>query len=592
MPEIRVLSDEVIGKISAGEVVERPAGALKELLENSVDAGAKTIRVDVEKAGRRLIRVSDDGKGMSQEDLLLAACHHSTSKILGFEDISKLATFGFRGEALYSIAAVSKMTIASAQSGAPEGFQILIEAGKISRKSPAPPVPGTTVEVRDIFFNTPARAKFLKSEPAERSRLIRVVEECALANLSVSFFLRTDGAEIFSLPADSRPLKEAALSRAFPVLGKEAAGGLVYAEEPSIGLKAFISEPARLLATRALQFFFVNRRPVSCRTLQQALYKAYEGARPKDRHPACVMYLELPPDSFDVNIHPQKLDVRFADEGAIFRAVSRAVSERIVASKRPAEIIPSVPAQPTVDLPIFAELVKPQPFSESPAGLPEAMSVREPADYAQATVPPAPEEKEPSWWKPPYRFAGQISDSFLIYESAEGMVILDQHAAQERIKFEEYLRQLSAQMPVIQKLLLPVAVELSASGAENVMRWKDWLSSAGFEVERYGPREVAVRSIPSIFGFSDDKLCAFITQLSETLGEPERCAESVRRETVALLACKNSVKAGDPLEPEEAMRLIYDLKSCKDALSCPHGRPVMISMTLDELARRFHRPKA
>ena len=310
MPEIKVLPEDVVSKIAAGEVIERPASVLKELIENSLDAGASKIEIEIKKAGRGLIRVHDDGRGMDREDLRLALGRHATSKLNVFDDLYSLATFGFRGEALYSVFAVSRLRLTSFKAGADSGYAIEGEGGRVIAELPAAPVKGTTIEASDLFFNTPARAKFMKSDAAERSHLIKTVEEAALANAGVSFRLVIDGAEILNLPAMPGGLWENLKNRAAAIFGKSVYAGLARVEgkTPGMAVYGLVSRPDALGATRANQHYFVNRRPVSSALLRQALYRGY-GHMLTGRHPACAVFIELDPGAFDANIHPQKLSL-------------------------------------------------------------------------------------------------------------------------------------------------------------------------------------------------------------------------------------------------------------------------------------------
>lgn len=584
MPEIQVLSEDVISRIAAGEVIERPASALKELLENSLDAGARSITIDIEKAGKALLRVRDDGRGMVPEDCRLSLTRHSTSKIRSFSDLDRLSTFGFRGEALYSIAAVSRLDITSCRKGKTAvGWSVKTEGGRVISESEAPPVPGTTVEVRDLFFNTPARSKFLRSDPSERSHLLRAAEECALANCGTAFHFRADGTEVFSLPHCANESLDSVFGRARLVLGKTAAEGLLAAASEPLGIKALASGPGSMVATRGAQYFFVNKRPVSSRTLQQALYKAYEPFRANGKHPACVIFIEIPPDEFDVNIHPQKRDVRFRNESAVFKAVSSVIGERLLKERRPVQIIPAVENSGTG--------APGGVFEKSEGYSPAAPPSFTPAAALEQELPIMPESSGgPAWYNPPFRFLGQLEKSYLVFESNGGLLLVDQHAAAERVIFEKYMEQLSAGATGVQPLMLPVSVDLSPSQMENSMRWKQWLSSAGFEIQQFGAGTILLHSVPAVFDFGPNDLREFLERLSEILGDPEKCSEEVKRETVATLACKKAVKAHDHLKAEEALRLIEDLRVCKDSFTCPHGRPAVLSLSRAELARRFHRP--
>lgn len=638
MADIKQLSPQDIGKIAAGEVIERPASVLKELLENAVDAGAKTVRVEFEGAGARLLRVTDDGCGMTPGNLRASCRRHATSKITSFGDLASLATFGFRGEALYSVAAVSRLTVTSCthEPGA-AGLTLSLEGGFATAETPAPPVPGTVIEVRDLFFNTPARLKFLKGDGTERAHLLRAAEECALANPGVCFHVMAEGRKVYALPAVPATA-EGLMARAAAILGAEAAEGFLSAADPAAGVTAFISAPAKLVTRRDLQFFFVNRRPVASRTLSQALYKAYEGRRDRNRHPACVLYLELDPASFDVNVHPQKKEVRFRDESAVFSAVYRAAGKALLAATvegaRPPETHlrengyggyeaePKPPAGPEASAPAggepaheprvppaSAKKTDPEKYTEKQVlalfdtgFMPEVFKggesgstaanemIRSAAAAASGgAAKPAVSQADPAWWTPPYRFLGQFDRSYLLFECAAGLLIMDQHAAQERVLFEQYLDQFENETLPVQSLMLPVSVEMSASAIENLMRWKDWLARAGFEIEQFGPKTVLAHSVPALFALSDAGLAAFLQSAADLLGDPEKCAETVRREVVAMAACKRAVKAHDTLGETEAMRLLRDLKHCRNGLNCPHGRPTMFVQPESEIARRFHR---
>ncbi|HNT96724.1 MAG TPA: DNA mismatch repair endonuclease MutL [Elusimicrobiales bacterium] len=588
---VKVLPGEVAAKIAAGEVIERPSSVLKELIENSLDAGASRVSVSAEKAGKALIRVNDDGAGMSPEDLRLSVMRHSTSKIAAFEDLDALSTYGFRGEALFSALAVSRLKMTTCRAGDDAASFIEGDSGEIKAEGKAPPARGTTVEVRDLFFNVPARLKFLRSDPSERAQLIRVVEEAALANPGVSFSLEVDGAEVFSLKADKGPWESACLARARELLGGKVAEGLTALEQNAAGLslRALFSLPDSLYATRQNQFFFVNRRPVSSKTLQQALYRGYDIMR-GSKHPACAVYLDLPPAEVDVNIHPRKADVKFRAEGAVFKFVSGAVNARLLKTQRASAAIDPgsapagraafpPPAAPSTEVRAVFGTGKP------PARAAEAEHITD----ALFAAEPAPGDGGPSWYQPPVNYLGQLSKSYLVFESGGGLLVVDQHAAQERVLFEKYMDELVLGKIRVQPLVIPVSVELSASQAENIMRWQDWLKGAGFEIGRSGPTHMLLHATPALFYFSQDAAQELFGYLSEVLGEPSKSDEALKRNTIATMACKKSVKARDFLKPQEAQRLIEDLKAAKDSFHCPHGRPTLFHIGRPELARRFQR---
>lgn len=599
MPEIKVLPEDVVSKIAAGEVIERPASVLKELLENSLDAGAARIEIEIKKAGRGLIRVHDDGRGMDREDLRLSLGRHATSKLSVFDDIYSLATFGFRGEALYSIFAVSRLKMTSCRAGQPSGYAIEGEGGHVTAELPAAPVKGTTIEAADLFFNTPARAKFMKSDAAERAQLIKTVEEAALANLGTGFRLVIDGAEILSLPALPGGMWENLKNRAASIFGKSVYSGMARVEGKATGLAVygFVSRPDCLAATRANQYFFVNRRPVGSALLRQALYRGY-GHMLTGRHPACALFVELDPASFDANIHPQKRDVKFSSENEIFKTISNTVYEELL-SKQTAAVQLAAPDGENKfsppDVPAYREAQaagaasaqdRPGQYnSSSPlsAGT-ETGSLFELSPAAQAASPlPA------DWRGQDLQYIGQLAKSYLLFECGAGLLVVDQHAAQERILFEKYLDELEKHEIKLQPLLVPLEAELSRSQMETVLRWRDWMKSAGFEIDQRGPTMALLRATPALFYFTQPAFAEFLGYLSEVLGDPGKAAEDIKRNMIATMACKKSIKAHDFVKPQEAQRLMEDLKKAKDGHHCPHGRPTLFHLSGADIARRFQR---
>lgn len=590
MPEIKVLPEDVVSKIAAGEVIERPASVLKELIENSLDAGASRIEIEIQKAGRGLIRVHDDGRGMDREDLRLALGRHATSKLSVFDDLYSLATFGFRGEALYSVFAVSRLRLTSFKAGADSGYAIEGEGGRVIAELPAPPVKGTTIEAADLFFNTPARAKFMKSDAAERSHLIKTVEEAALANAGVSFRLVIDGAEILNLPALPGGLWENLKNRAAAIFGKSVYAGLARVEGKTSGMAVYglVSRPDALGATRANQHYFVNRRPVSSALLRQALYRGY-GHMLTGRHPACAVFIELDPGAFDANIHPQKRDVKFSSENEIFKTVSNTVYEELL-SRQTASVAMAAPEAgrqfTAPDVPAYREAAAPPAAAETP-GLFAA-----PPAHPHGGLEPASAADRPDWRARDLAYLGQLAKSYLLFESEGGLLVVDQHAAQERVLFEKYLDEFSKGAVRVQPLLVPLEAELSRSQMETVLKWRDWMRSAGFEIDQRGPAVALLRAAPALFYFSQPAFAEFLGYLSEVLGEPERAAEDIKRNVIATMACKKSIKAHDFVKPQEALRLMDDLRKTKDSYHCPHGRPTLFHLSGNDIARRFQRGTA
>ncbi|MBI4676364.1 MAG: DNA mismatch repair endonuclease MutL [Elusimicrobia bacterium] len=584
MATIRRLAPSVSSLIAAGEVVERPASALKELIENALDAGARRISVEFAGAGKSLIRVSDDGRGMDREDCALCLERHATSKISTLGDLDRLATFGFRGEALFAIAAVSKLALTSACQGAKGGWRVEAQAGEVVKSGPAPAPGGTTVEVRDLFFNTPARLRFLRSDAFESSRLIQTLEEAALANPETGFSLKTDGRKSLSFaPVKAKSPLEAFRTRVKAVLGAEASEGLVSAvcERPGFKAWLFFSPADRLAATRSLQHWLVNKRPVQSRALQSALYRAFRDTRTKDRHPVCVAHLALAPDQLDVNVHPGKREIRFKSEREVHDAVAVLIERALIQSRSPlmgsltsAPIVVSSPAH------AYGAGHGPAPHHDDFLNLElrtsESLSTR-PGD--------------PAWWRAPYRYLGQIEGSFLVFEAAGGLFVLDQHAAAERILFEKYMAALRRRGQAAQPLMLPLALEIGASRRAEVLALKDSLAELGFEVEPFGKTAIHLTAAPAVFRKASD-LKDVVLRLLDYLEDPAHAAFDVARGAAATVACKRSVKAHDPLTQEGALRLLEDLKDCADGTACPHGRPTMLAISRDELARRFDRSGA
>ena len=628
MSNIQVLDEKTAGKIAAGEVIERPAGVLKELLENAIDAGATAVNIDIEGAGRELIRINDNGCGMDEADLRLSVLRHATSKIRSFGDLATLHTFGFRGEALYSVAAVSHLTLTSCPADG-QGHRLELAAGKVVAESPAPAIQGTTVEIRDLFYNVPARLKFLKSDSYERACLLKVIEESALANLQVGYRVRINGRMAYDLPAQKGPLQEAVTVRATQILGEEVARSLVLKEFGEMGLKLFLTPADKLVSVRDMQYTFVNRRPIDSKTVQQAIYKAYQNVRPKDRHPAFLVYMTLNPEDFDVNIHPQKRDIRFVNENKVFGYLMHCAGETIFQNARPVEVAAEAvavslppaaapaaeklfearPAARPEPLPmdVYAQAFVPQPpkklgdFAPKPASL--LRETEEPIEYIARPTEPEPVSgvsteptsapqlptSGPDWYKGPYHYLGQLQKSYLLFENPLGLVLIDQHAAQERVLFEHYLDAFEAHGVQVQKLLFPIHVDLPPSNAETLLSWAPWLKTAGFELEPFSARTVLVRTRPHMIRFKEDEMKEFIVALSQVVGDPAKSTESLKRKMVAMLACKKAIKAHDQISPAEAEGLLENMKKCKDGMHCPHGRPCVAQLNMKQLDKLFGR---
>ncbi|HVA66655.1 MAG TPA: DNA mismatch repair endonuclease MutL [Elusimicrobiota bacterium] len=586
MPKISLLSPEVFSRIAAGEVVENPAAVLKELIENALDAGAAAVNVEISGGGKGLIRVNDDGCGMDPEDMALCLKRHATSKIAAFSDLESLATYGFRGEALYAAASVSRLSITS-RTARGQGWRLETKAGDIVFSGPASSAQGTTVEIRDLFYNTPARLKFLKSDETERARMTAVVEEAALANPAVHFTIKSEGRERLNFPALRG--SGAAQERLAAVLGDELARNLVptAADRPEMKALLFVSPPEHLASSRKFQWWFVNRRPVESRLLQQALYHAFRESRGA-RHPVAAAFLELPAAAFDVNVHPAKREIRFKADREVFDLVSGLVAK--AAARQSAPPLLNFPRRGAdadsalvseADAPYRAGILAPN-LSTSEAFL--DLRAEHPANSF------VPREGLPRWFHSPYRYLGQIEKSYLVFESDGGITVVDQHAAQERILFEKYAAEVADGNVRVQRLMLPMSLELPASRIAEILSHRERLHEIGFEMEPFGKTMLNVVAVPALFEKAAD-LKDMIGRLLDFHGDPRAAARESRHEAVAMIACKAAVKAHDALSEKEAMRLLEDLKDCREP-ACPHGRPALLALDRQELARRFSRPGA
>ncbi len=592
MPAIHQLSEDVFSRIAAGEVVERPASMLKELVENSLDAGATKIDVEAVGAGIESLRVVDDGCGMDEADVKTCLGRHATSKISAFDDLDKLSTYGFRGEALYAISAVSRITVTSALRGSRTGWRANAVGARFL-DGPAPAVPGTTVLVTDLFYNTPARREFLKSAGFERAKLAAVIEEAAIANPGVRFTYKAEGRSVLRFdPESSGDAFQDFDLRAAAVLGDELAGGLlpIDVERPGVRVRMLVSPHDKMPASRNFQYFFVNKRPVSSRVLQQALYKAY-GERPGGRHPVCVAMLELNADAFDVNVHPGKREIRFKKDGEMFEILSGLTSSTLAKAKAAAPIIVAPEnASVVADNAPAAPAASPSPDSYYLGGrsfFPEEFKQLKLGPAVAMTAP----DGAPAWYTPPFRYLGQIERAYLLFEAAGGLFMLDQHAAAERILFEKLIAEVEQGGAKSQRLMLPVPVSIPASAARAVLEKAERLRRLGFEVSAFGKSGLHVTAVPELFASADD-VKRLIHRVVDALSDPVDEAAALRHDAIATVACKAAVKAHDRLGEEEAYKLLEQLKDCKDGSACPHGRRAMLSLNREELARRFQRPGA
>jgi DNA mismatch repair protein MutL len=662
---IRRLSPLLVNQIAAGEVIERPASVVKELLENAIDAGPTRIEVTIEEGGRKLIRVSDDGGGMGPDDLALAFAPHATSKIAELEDLFAVGTLGFRGEALASIGAVSDSRIVSCPADG-EAHEVACRAEAIGPVRPAAGAAGTTVEVRNLFFNTPARRRFLKSDATEFAHISEQVLRLALPYHRVHFRLTHNGRKVYDLPAVDEPR-----DRIRDLLGADEADDLlpVRFADPALTLTGLVAPPHRARGSDKWQYLFLNGRYIRDRTLAHAVREAYRGLLEVDRRPVVFLYYALPAAEVDVNVHPTKVEVRFRNPNAVYRSTLAAVHERLLAADiapglrlrdAPAEIgagDPAVAEQRDRVRGALAEFfrtldpnrtrveLQPRPRTDPPGGFdhparglwPTPAPALFPLQPPTATVaPPAPaiadfsaplvEPKaipvesvppvrpgapatavapEPTEFNPPLiepnavplqpaavparTRAVQLHNAFIVAESPDGLIVIDQHALHERLLYEQLKRRLGNGGLTGQRLLLPEPVRLSPRQFAALNDCRGLLSRLGIEVTDFGNGSVAIQSFPVIL--SRAKPAEYLPELLESLADKDGRAdpEAVVHQVLDMTACKAAIKAGDPLTPQEVDALLESRALVEQHHTCAHGRPTTLKLTIRDLERQFHR---
>lgn len=609
---IMVLPSAVADMIAAGEVVERPASVVKELIENSLDAGAPNIEVSVAGAGGVLVAVSDDGDGMGPEDALQSLRRHATSKIRSAEDLERIGTLGFRGEALASIAAVSRLSIVTRVRGSDEAVRVLAEGGRVSEPECAAGAPGTTVEVRDLFFNTPARKKFLKSDATELKNISDAVLKTALAHPETGFKLSNEGRQVMNFPPGQtlRDRASQALNCRSPIYWHVSSEG-----ERSLAF-AFTS-PSDVNGRRDALKLFVNRRPVNDRILFSAVMDGYRGRMPEGRYPLAVLWINLPPGEVDVNVHPAKREVRFAEEGSVFRWVAGNVGRALSASPWAVS-----GGEWPVDVPEMAGY-----GGNVPSGEPEgerrgrvAQAVRSYGErnssatalplpdfrggrgYGrnEARLPSAPQYADGAWERPSVpeelhpvfgglRYLGNFDATYLVFEDGRSreLVLLDQHAAHERLIYEKLLKGSRARN-ASQKLLVPVVVEFPHPVRDLFEERSRLFEEAGLRAELFGSTALSVMEAPP--GLNSQAISEIADEILNSGDDPASKGADARGEDVmARAACRAAVKAGKALLPSEAEELVRLLSGLENPAVCPHGRPVLVRMGVYQIEKLFRR---
>lgn len=567
---IRILPSEVASQIAAGEVVERPASVVKELLENAIDAGASYIAIEVEGAGKRRIQVSDDGQGIPPDELRLAVERHATSKLNDANDLFQIVTLGFRGEALASIASVSRMTITSRPPDEDLGARIRVDGGIAEAVEPSGVPEGTLVQVEDLFYNVPARMKFLKTDTTERRQIDALATRYALAYPHVRFHLYQDGKP--ALQTSGRGDRREVLGALYgPDIARQMLE--VVSSSGDVRVQGFITPISVTRSNRREILFFVNGRPVQDTALTAAVLKGYHTLLMVGRYPLAVLFLELDPEKIDVNVHPTKAEVRFREQDTVFTAVQSAIRRALLAHT------------PVPELHRDQLRWSPPEQRETPAKsweLPPAEAPREESEENEA-----PAERLPTLGTPLLRLVGQIAASYLVAEGPDGLYLIDQHAAHERVLFERFLEQKGVGVPS-QSLLQPATVELPVTQARMLEEQLPLLNSLGFQVEHFGRSTFLVRSVPTLLIRMEP--ADALRTLVEDFEEDETPLKSKTEERIIARVCKRAaVKAGKTLSTEEQQALLRDLEACRSPRTCPHGRPTMIHLSVDLLERQFGR---
>ena len=614
MSKIRVLADHVANQIAAGEVVERPASVAKELVENSIDAGANRITIEIEAGGRRLLKVSDDGEGMVRDDAVLAFERHATSKIHVTEDLAAIGTLGFRGEALASIASVARVELTTCTEDAKAATRVTIDGGRMRDVKDAAHPRGTTIAVRDLFFNIPARRKFLRSEATETYHLTNLVTHYALAHPEIAFTFVNNGREVVRA-APATDLRE----RAYQIFGAEFLENLL---EVNLGdaqlarVTGYVSAPRDRRTSRDSQYLFVNRRFVRDRMIGRALSEGYRSILPHGVYPAALLFIETPLEEVDVNVHPAKTEVRFRRQAAVADAVREAVRAALAsASYVPPPEPPKIP-EPIMTATAAVSSIAPQPRIEfvpppppppppprvavEPTGEEIARDIEVMLQSVSKSAPSTPlpplnsaeklaREVTPESLNTNIRALGQLEESFIIATDDEGLLLIDQHVAHERVLFDQYRALETERRSESQQLLVPETFDLTPAQAAVFDDLAPELEKYGFELMRLSGRTVAIKAVPADLPGSEARNMLF--ELLETVdAEKKSSARETRRDEIAAsLACHAAIKVNMPLAPEKMRWLIDRLLQTSSPTTCPHGRPVILRLSMRDILKGFHR---
>ncbi|MBY6203677.1 DNA mismatch repair endonuclease MutL [Halomonas denitrificans] len=592
---IRALPEHLVNQIAAGEVIERPASVVKELVENSLDAGARRVRIDIEGGGQRRIRITDDGHGIPADELPLALHPHATSKIERLEDLEAVASLGFRGEALASIGSVARLDLSSRAAGADGGMRLVAEGGRVGDPEPCPMPPGTVIDVRDLFFNTPARRKFLKTERTEFGHIDECIRRLALARMNCAFELHHNGRAVRRLPtADSDAARQ---RRVEDVCGQGFIDHALTVETEHQGLRlsGWIARPSFSRSQADMQFFFVNGRLVRDRLVTHAVRQAYSDVLYSGRHPAYVLMLELDPGRVDVNVHPQKTEVRFRDGRTVhdflFSMIHRALSGTRPGSDEGRSASHAGPAAGRIDLPSTGAGWRDD--RQGGLGLPVAEAVQRYAELARPSDRdggrPLPADGGDAE-VPPLGFAlAQVHGIYVLAQNARGLVLVDMHAAHERIVYERMKASWQEDRVRAQTLLVPETLAVSAREVRALEQHQDSLHRLGFELQPAGPESVLIRAVPTLLATADSHALVrdVLSDLTE-LGDSKRVEQAID-ELLSTAACHGSVRANRRLNIDEMNALLRDMERTERSDQCNHGRPTWVELDLQQLDRLFLR---
>jgi len=598
---INVLSQETVNKIAAGEVIERPLNVVKELVENSLDAFASSITVEILGAGKKFIRVSDNGFGMDEKDLRLSILRHATSKIKDFDDLSQIYSLGFRGEALASIATVSDLRIKTHKKGESSGWELSANGGKDVKIIPCAGAEGTIAEVKNLFFNTPVRQKFLKSDSTERSKIVGSLEETALANQEIAFKMISENKTIFSTSKTGNKIE-----RISDILGKDFSKAVrnVKFNHSKILLDIYFTAEECSLSNRKYQYLFVNSRPVNYpKWLLHCVYRAYKEFIQRDKHPGILIYVDIDPSEIDVNIHPTKREIKFANENSMYDVFFKLLNSALM-SREYSKIPISLPSNDNISnfnkrccdeyisnsFPVDRSLHSNDCVSEPSPKYGYAASKQTCDINKYANVFAEQKELPDESFNDNMRIIGQIFSTYIIVESEDNLYVFDQHAVAERVRYELYLFQVKNQAIKIQQMLMPKNFDLLPSFSELLKINIPIFNELGIHVEEFGQNSFRITAYPALLGsISIEQMEQIVKAIISDIENDKGAEIEQIRDKIIRSACRASIKAGDKITFTEARKLINDLFKCKLPFTCPHGRPVAYKMSLKELEKFFKR---